>query len=308
MHSMKKLLYTLTACLSFMACKKTISADEPEVSVSLTNARSTVVDTLVFQLGDSCKFNIDGYADNMTFWAGNIGNNYDFRNRTQGFGKMLLSFTSTAANGSQANTLKVLAMTNLKSLDSATVYNAAWTDITARTALATSATAVSTGTVDITDLVGSPSDSLFLAFRYAGTTGSTQRTWVINNLVLNNTGADFNYPMINIVSDVTYWTVYGNVWAPSGRKWIPSSSMLTIGGGDATQPTNVSWIVSKPLYVSRLAPDVPTTVLKNLTAASPSAYQYRYAAPGLYKASFVSYNNTIDNTKTTTKVFWIRVI
>ena len=304
---MKKLFYILCASLVVLACKKGVDADKPTVEVTATNARETKGDTLIYKLGDTCKFNISGYADNITFWSGNVGSLYSLRARNQAFGKLQLSFTTTAANGTQAATLKVLAITNLKNLDSVTLYNADWKDITSRMNLATTSTAVNTGTVDVTDLVTSPSDVLFLAFRYAGQTGTAQRTWVISNFSFNSTGADFNYPLITIANDVSYWTVYGNVWAPNGRKWIPTSSSLTIAGGDATQPNNVSWLVSKPLYVNRVVPDQPTAIVKNLTAATPNFFQYKYAAVGVYKVSFVAYNHTVNDTKTVSKDLLIKV-
>ncbi|WP_316798113.1 DUF5017 domain-containing protein [Pedobacter frigidisoli] len=305
---MKKILYiSFLLSIVIMACKKEITAEAPTVDFTVRNAKSTIGDTLVFKLGDTCKFDVSGYADNIAHWSGIVGNNYDNRNRTSALGKLILTFSTTMQFGTQANTFKVLAIKNLASLDSATVVNANWTDITSRTTLATSATAVSTGNVDVTDLVSSADDVLYLAFKYSGVTGSTQRTWVISNYSLTNIGSDFSYVLSNLANDASYWTRYGNVWTPTSARWTATSSALTIVGGAATLPTNTSWIITKPLYVGRITQDIPTATVKNLASAAVTYYEYKYAAVGTYKSTFAYFSNTKDNTNAGSKNFYIKI-
>lgn len=305
---MKNYIYmVLIASSLFTACQKDLTVAEPTVNIVLTNPRSTIADTLVFKLGDTCKFAIDGYADNITFWGGTNGNNYAFKNRTRAFGKLNLSFTSTAQWGAQTNTLQVLAISKLASRDSATVVNANWTNITSRTPLATSATAVNTGNVNLTDLVTGAEDSLFIAFKYTGITGSTQRTWTITNYILKNEGSNFSSTISSLPSDISYWVRYGNVWTPANARWTATSSALTIVGGGATAPSNTSWLVSKPIYVGRITPDVFTATVKNLTSSETNAYAYTYPTTGTYKATFVAFNNTVNEQKTVIKEFFIKI-
>lgn len=298
----------LLAGLFFTACKKELTTDAPTAGINLVNARSTIGDTLVFKLGDTCKFALDGYADNIAFWAGTVGNKYEYRDRAMALGVPTLSFTSTAQFGVQANTLQVLATNKLPSRDSATVVNAAWTNITARTPLATSATAVNTGNVNLSDLVSGVNDSLFIAFKYSGLTGSTQRTWTITNYTVNNVLSDYSYNLAALANDNAYWTRYGNVWTPASARWVPTTTALTIVGGAATAPTNTSWIVSKALYVGRVSPDISTATVKNITASATTSYAYKYLAAGKYRATFVSYNVNPNESKTAVKEFNIKVI
>ncbi|RDC54535.1 DUF5017 domain-containing protein [Pedobacter chinensis] len=306
---MKYSFYTiLIASTCFLACKKDLTTDLPTVDIALTNARSTIGDTLVFKLGDTCKFALSGYADNIVFWSGTPGNKYEFKSRSSAFGKPTLSFTSTAQWGTQNNTLQVLATNKLPAKDSASVVNAAWTNITSRTPLAISATAVNTGIVNLSDLVTGASDSLFIAFKYDGVTGSTQRTWTITDYFVNNVLSDYTYSLSSLASDNAFWTRYGNVWSPASSRWVATTTALTIVGGAATAPTNTSWIISKPLYVGRVAPDVPTATVKNITASALTAYSYKYAAVGKYKITFASYNTTPDDNQVVLKEFNVKVI
>jgi Domain of unknown function (DUF5017) len=298
----------LLAGLSFTACKKDLTTDAPTAGINLNNARSAIGDTLVFKLGDTCRFSLDGYADNIVFWAGTVGNKYEYRDRAMAQGIPTLSFTSTAQFGTQTNTLQVLATNKLPSRDSATVVNAGWTNITDRTPLATSATAVNTGNINLSDLVNGINDSLFIAFKYSGVTGSTQRTWTITNYTVNNVLADYSYNLGSLANDNAYWTRYGNVWNPATARWVPTTTALTIIGGAATAPTNTSWIVSKALYVGRVSPDVSTATVKNITASATTAYAYKYGTVGKYRATFVSYNVNPNVSKTSIKEFNIKVI
>lgn len=306
---MKCSLYTLLLiALCLFACKKELSTDLPTLDITLTNPRTIVGDTLVFKLGDTCKFALDGYADNVVFWGGTPGNKYEFKNRSSAFGIPTLSFTSTAQYGAQNNTLQVLATNKLPAKDSASVVNAAWINITNRTPLATSATAVNTGNVNLSDLVNGASDSLFIAFKYLGLTGSTQRTWTITNYTVNNVLNDYAYSLSSLANDNAFWTRYGNVWLPTSSRWVATTTALTLVGGAASAPTNTSWIISKPLYVGRIAPDVPTATVKNITASASSAYNYKYLAVGKYKITFLSYNATVDNNQMVIKEFNLKII
>lgn len=293
-------------CLS--ACKKELTTEAPTVNIALTNARSMIGDTLVFKLGDTCKFALTGYADNIAFWAGTVGNKYEYRSRANALGKTILSFTSTLQFGTQANSLQVLATNKLPARDSATIVNAAWTNITSRVTLASNATAVNSGNADLSDLVTGVNDSLFVAFKFMGVTGSTQRTWTITNYAVNNVLPDFTFNLGAIAADANFWTRFGNVWGTATSRWVASTASLKIDGGNATAPSNTSWIVSKALYVGRISPDISTATVKNITASAATAYTFKYAATGKYKASFTMFNVTPDNNKSALKEFNIKII
>ncbi|MES2775393.1 MAG: DUF5017 domain-containing protein [Bacteroidota bacterium] len=292
------------------ACSKKMDVDMPSLSVSLDTSK-LAGDTFVYKLGDTTKFLFSGTADNIVFYSGEAGKRYEFRNRVSALGVPTLSFTSSANFGAQLNTLQVLATTKLPGYDSASIVNATWTDITSRALLATSVTTVNSGNIKLNDVIKNESDSLVIAFKYNGTTGSTQRTWIITNYTVNNVLPDQIYNLASIANDATTWKVVTNVPSPANARWVPGTANLTIVGGAATAPSNTGWIVSKPIFASRVA-DYGLGV-KSINNPIPAlldlrpGYAYKYGL-GTYKASIVSFNATAKNQETAVKEFWVKVI
>ncbi|WP_346320164.1 DUF5017 domain-containing protein [Chitinophaga sp. YIM B06452] len=305
---MQRLSFIILAALAVLAvaCTKNMEAGTPDFQVSLDPAKR-VADTFTYKLGDTTRFLFSGSAGNIAFYSGEAGKRYANRQLSYGIGDIILSFSSKSEFGTQKNTLKVLATNKLAGLDSATVVNAQWTDITSRAALATSATVVNSGTVDLTDLVANEKDSLFIAFKYDGVTGSTQRTWTITNYVVSNVFPGMTYTVGSLSTDASYWTRYGNVWTPASARWTATANDLKITGGNASSATNTSWIVSKPLYAGKLPPDVSTGI-KSINEPAKTGYDYKYNAPGIYKATFVAFNHTLDEERSVVRELIIKVI
>ncbi|RPD42940.1 DUF5017 domain-containing protein [Chitinophaga barathri] len=305
---MKRSFFIILAGLvvTAVSCTKNMEVDRPDFQVSL-NAANLVADTFTYRMGDTTRFQFTGSAGNIAFYSGEIGKRYDNRVVSHRLGQLTLSFASKAEWGTQTNTLKVFVTNKLTGLDSATVVNAPWTEITSRAALATSATVVNSGTIDLTDQVANAEDSLFIAFRYSGVTGSTQRTWTITNYLVNNVFPDQTYNVSSLTTDASFWTRYGNVWSPATARWTATAGDLKITGGTGTAPTNTSWIISRPLYVGRVSPDVSTGI-KSINEPDKTGYDYRYNSPGVYKATFVAFNHTLDEEKSVIRELIIKVI
>lgn len=290
----------------FAACTKSkLDVESPTIHISLDPAR-LVNDTFVYALGDTTKFIMEGYAGNLSFYPGISGYDYDNRKTTLlTAAHPVMSFASRLQWGVQQNTLQILATDKLASLDSTTVVSADWTDITKRAILATNATSVPSGDIDLSDIVNGPTDSLFIAFKYHGLGGSTQRTWTITNYAVNNVVTQGIFNLSSLSTDVAYWTKYGNVQSPANAMWIASSTQLQIVGGGS--PDNIAWIISRPLYVGRVASSVSIAV-KNINDPAVTSYDYVYSAPGTYKAVWVAFNNTIKDQKSTIKEFYIKIV
>ncbi|HJT74928.1 MAG TPA: DUF5017 domain-containing protein [Chitinophaga sp.] len=293
--------------LSFFAaaCSKKLETDTPSFDVSPDPAR-LVSDTFTYRLGDTTRFRFSGTIGNIAFYSGEAGKRYDSRTSTYKLGMLTLSFSSKAESGTQMNTLQVLATNKLAGLDSASVVNAAWTDISNRGTLATSAAVVPFGAADVTDLVANENDSLFIAFKYSGVTGSPQRTWTITEFAVNNVLPEKTVSLSSLSTDVAYWTRYGNVWSPANGRWTISASDLKITGGNSSASTNTSWIITKPLYAGRVPPDVSVGI-KSINEPDKTGYAYAYQAAGVYRATFVAFNHTLDEEKQIIREFIIKV-
>jgi hypothetical protein len=297
-------LLGVVALLSLGACNKKIGLSPITMSIGLANARSTVADTLVFNLGDTCKFTISGYADNLAVYTGDAGHKYVNRNRDTADGIPELSFSSTEQYGTQTNTLQVLATDKLPNYDSATVVNAGWTDITGMATLATSTTVTPSGSINLSGSVNSPDDSLFIAFKYTGVAGSTQRTWTITNFQVTDLLPDEAAVISDLALDSKAF--YALRIAPSTATWAVTTTQIQEVGGNATAPNNVCWIVTKPLYLNVVSPDLSVGI-KNVAGALPTSYTYKYAAVGTYLCTFVLFNDNVDQQQSEIKQFYIKV-
>lgn len=307
-----------TILLAATACNKRITVNGPTgFSINVNNQRSISGDTLYFNLGDTVKFTMNGNVDNITFYSGEPGHQYAFAQRTS-VSKAIpqMSFTSATNQSTQANTLKILAINQLNINDSAAVVTAPWTDITSRAQLAVDAAAVNSGIIDLSDLASGANDSLFVAFRYSGVTGSLQRTWTITGLNIYSLLPDStSNTLLTLSSSANYWKVLGNIWNPANAKWTPSATQLQVSGGNQAAPADTSWIISPPLYVGAVNPDKPV-VVKFTSSALPAytvagvtyyGYNYVYNSPGLYKATFVYFNQSIDDRKAMVRDYYIRI-
>lgn len=183
-----------------IACKKI--PDAP----SLGNFDVSVNKT-AFNLGDSIVFTIYNKADNILFYSGKPGYNYQYRNRTYQAGHDTLQFQVALINArpdtvkykndkasNVGDTLLVKICKYIPSFDSAGIRNANWIDITSRcnlpsiNAMYKSGSFVYSGKIDITDFLD-PDSSVYIAFQ--ATTQqhakAPQRQWQIQNLTLINT-------------------------------------------------------------------------------------------------------------------------
>lgn len=304
-RSMKRYFFIILA-VAAASCSKNMEVESPSFQVSLDPAR-LVADTFTYRLGDTTRFRFTGSVGNVAFYSGETGKRYSNRTATKALGTVNFSFSSKAEWGAQVNTLQVLATNKLPGYDSASVVNAAWTDITSRAKLATNATVVASGTINLTDLVQGADDSLFIALKYSGVTGTTQRTWTITNWRVENALLGQTITLSTFADDVAYWTRYGSVYAPTSGRWTPSASDLKITGGDGNAATNTSWVMSKALYVGRIPPDVSVGV-KSINEPDKKEYTYVYPATGIYKATFVAFNHTLDEQKSVVRELVIKVI
>src|SRR5690606_19567426 len=135
-------------------------------------------------------FSFQGDASDISFYSGEIGNDYAYRDgRTRQLLGFFSSFSNTLANtGTQENQLSVLVSTDFNGIYDITNIKAAnWIDITSRYAITSLRnTTLPSGTIDIKDLFvnGKP---LYYAFRYICEPQSLHggnSTWRIRDFLL----------------------------------------------------------------------------------------------------------------------------
>lgn len=163
-------------------------------------------------------FKFEGAPTTITFYSGEPGRQYQYRNRKSEAGKATLQFTSALNAGAQTGSLLLMASTDFKGVvpgdtaaTQANIKAAKWTDITSRANLAANATATASGAIDLSDLsTGTP---VYLAFKYLATAGSIQNKWTITGLTVTNTLKDASvYTIASLaVNNSPITTNYGGV-------------------------------------------------------------------------------------------------
>jgi hypothetical protein len=277
---MKRISIYLIFSFSLLACnKKEVVPLNFDVKTNKTS----------YNVNDTVRFLVSGNPDQLQFYSGMPGHQYIYKDRYEANGKPAMSFTYFAQYGAELNTLKLLVSQNFAgTYTQAGVAAATWTDITNRVtpAFVYNSDNRPSGTIDLSDF--DQSKPLYIAFKFTGTTGATQRTWTIKNFTLN-TEIDGG-TVINVANTSTAaWT---NVnFNNSPRNWTFTTAQLQFQGGAANIGSNEGWAVSKALYLNKVAPD-KGVALKNMSTRMDE-YSFIYTAPGTYTATFIASNENI---------------
>lgn len=184
---MIKYRYFLMICglLFFTACEE-LGVDAPGVEIT---ASSTTA-----QVGQPVTFTFNGYADMISFYSGEPGNDYAYKDGRVvdiAGSKFTLAFTSAlAVAGTQVPELKLFASNDFNGDYSslASVKAATWVDITSRFTFGTNATFVNSTAKDVTDLTA-PGKPIYFAFKYVTKSQKTNglvRNWQIQTFALTS--------------------------------------------------------------------------------------------------------------------------
>jgi len=286
MNKLKYLLGIVTLPL-MLACQKNDPV-EPTFDVK--------TDKLEYKVTDSVKFSISGYADVISFYSGEAGKEYRYKDRTESTdSKMKLNINTQVVFASQKNNLSLLYSTDFNNVYSVEGINAAtWTDITSRFTLSadignTNGVRTSSGEVDLSDLPvsGKP---IYFAFKYVGqpsTTAATGgRTWRIYEFNLYNKNAanvetalasviTAGWLGIDVINPINKWTIQT---AEPALYFAPASTILA----------SEDWAVSRAIFPTAAKPDTGVGIKGYLDRMNN--YTYKFAAPGVYTVTFVAKN------------------
>ncbi len=199
-----KVKYYILVCglLSVISCqKKLFVKDDPDFSVWMDG------NTTTYKVGTPVSFNLQGDADVVSFYSGEVFRDYAFKDGRQvnvaGLG-LNLSFNSAVAPGSptgtQVNQFSVLASTNFNGDYSALakVKSATWTEITDRFELGTNSAFKVSTRQDISDLLtaGKP---IYFALKYVNKPQIANGygcQWMVESFTLTSNDSLNNAPII----------------------------------------------------------------------------------------------------------------
>lgn len=293
MKIIKSIVYPSVFCLLALAsCDKALDVKKVDFNVS--------TDQATYKLGDSVTFKFSGNPDNITFFSGEAGGQYEFRDRLTAEGEPELSFTSFRQYGAQTLPLQLLVSTTFNGTLNEDIENGGWKDITSSATFSTGSADVPSGRIDLSPYVGDK--PLYIAFHFKGDAGSTQRTWTIKEFQVKNKLK--SGPTLSI-ADLTTAGFSEISFKNSSAVWKIDATQLRIQGGNAAVGANDDWVVTQALYLDKVTPDKGAVVKNILTKATN--YTYIYNTPGTYKVTFIATNATANNSVSAIKELTITV-
>lgn len=265
-----------------------------------------------YKVGEVVNFKIGGDANILTFYSGQIGNDYNFREgRVIPAGTLTLSFSNNTQYGNQPDQFSILTSTNFSgtyNIDE--IKKATWTDITSRFTLnMASTTYVSAGEIDISDLIVEGKPMYFvLRYIYDPAKGVGRTFGVRDFLVKSNT----QIGLTTIANQTTagFALHYFGPKETTGRSGITSTTItLRSNAAGNTADYTEDWCISNGLNVGSqdLGPDRPVKV-KGTSEAKVQNFQYTYTTKGNYKVRFIVTNASIKEAKTVIKEMDIEVV
>ena len=265
--------------------------------------------------GDSVLFDLSGNPDVISFYSGEQGHNYDFRDRTQLSGGRLNVKFQLRVQNVLPDSIDVMLSNDFTGIyDSANVANAHWKNMNSFFVFPDSNAALSTFYpsgpydsvfADITDSI-IPATPCYFAFRYKNLDPSSI-IWSVGKLGMYNifTSGEANATVIDS-NQITSGSFAGVALGDSVMRWSTSSTYLKMFNSSFAPLDGEQWYISRPLNPSAVTPDVPVAI-KNITQNPLTSYRYAYSKPGTYKAVFVAKYVRLNYEKTIVKEFTVVV-
>jgi len=331
--SNKNISKVIFVFLLFVSCSK--SFDNSNVVFDALTINNAKQPTTTFKAGDTVNFIFTGNPDQITFFSGEKGRRYAFKDKVSDTSSDVKLYFSTILNTAGASgAVSLLISTDYKgyiqnnALDSIAVSQSNWQDISSRAFFATNATSTASGAVNLADYAVAKKP-IHIAFKYTAVATVTQSRWTISNIGLRHKTADSTFTIdstaLILPSLFPTWAIspgWGaiNVKNPLVR-YSPNVSTSTttfFGITGSTIAANAlsteNWLVSGPIDLSRVFPDAGRIVKDITTNASTSNYSssnansplfanyaYRFMRPGTYTISFLAVNSNRDSQNTFVK-------
>ncbi|WP_040679192.1 DUF5017 domain-containing protein [Niabella aurantiaca] len=294
-----------------VSCNKTMEVADVTFEVSANGTTAHV--------GDSIVFNFEGEPDIISFYSGEIGNSYDYKDQDRivpteaveiSFSSQVRSQSGASASYCQDNQFHIWVCSDLDFTGAATmadsaaiVQSATWTEITDRFTLCplecSSTTAYhASGTSDIKELFqeGKP---LFIAFQYVNrpnVDNGRANIWRFSGFQMNATNAVGSGTLTNQTNGGWKPVLIGNTWL--SNSFSATSSVVTLRGPTTNDIPAEMWCISDPVYLedTNLGHEYGVGI-KSYADPALKRYAHRFSAPGVYHVTFVAANSNVDDRK-----------
>ncbi|MFT4094230.1 MAG: DUF5017 domain-containing protein [Niabella sp.] len=318
---MKYVSYIIIFIAILAGCHKAFEVTEPSFEVS-TN-------TLTVKVGDSVIFYLEGNPDIITFYSGEIGNDYAYvdQDRILPTDSVLVSFQSqvrsqsgTSATYCQDSQFHVcvskdLVFSGTTASDSAqSVQNATWEDISDRFTLCTlecsSTTAyASSGTANIVDLFETEVP-LYFAFRYINKPNAeygNANIWRFSSFTMASVTDSSGSATMTDQANAGWVPVFiGDGW--DATRFTNTGSIITMRGYTTNTIDQELWCIANPVEITdtNLGHEYGIGI-KSVGDAPLTSYGHQFNEAGVYTVTFVAANSSVYGRKEVVRQLQITV-
>jgi len=257
---------------------------EEEIPASL----SVLPDKVECKAGEPITFSLTGNnADNVVFYSGESGHNFDFRERFYADNDMVVNFSTWVRYGEIYQNLQFLVSNDFNGIyDEGSVEAANWIDLSDKFTFSSGVDRTPSGEVSLKEYAGDdPNAQLYVAFRYRDNEKPRQNNWIIRTITLDLISPE-GVRSSSAAMSTMGWKVV-DFKNPAVTWNISSSTQILIDGG-TNQPENDDWVISKAFNLRKGTPDKGVS----LNSVTSRDYIYTYNTPGTYKAVFDWYDGS----------------
>lgn len=302
---------------AFTACQSEFNEDAA-LDVQVTTNDNVKFDgqTITVKKGTPIQFNLGGDPDFISFYSGEQGSMYEYRNRTQidpnEVESSKLTFTLDLQYGDPTNILSMHIADDFPGIqkgnyiaDSTLVHDFAWKTLIAASEFPTTLTTGKKYEIPLESYMGK---RIVIGFRYKGQSNvKAQTKYTFKNLKIVNQlkdgqttsflAQDFGFTPLNMMNrwnladqaTMTQNRAYGFVNNNTAGIWNAKDwNAFFIHSSSAGKNLKYSWLVSSHLVANACSPDKGISI-KNITQGTNS-YTHTYTKEGTYTATFIASN------------------
>lgn len=254
-----------------------------------------------YNVGDTVRFDIVGNPDQLTFYSGEVGHKYIYKDRLNAeSNNITLEFASNKRYGTlatQPNSMRLLASQGFDGVYTAeNLDETEWVDISEAfvfSAIVGNDNYTSSGEVNLLaledfGLIVDKSKPIYFALVYQGITGTTQPRWWFNQFDIKTIVDDGQILPVADIGTVGWKSVKLH---DSPVDWIVESLRIRYQGGGAAVLSNDAWIITSALNLTAVQPDLGIA-LKNMSTRMDE-FTHVYNEPGIYTVTFVASNENV---------------
>ena len=306
--NMLKKIYILLLATIVSACSKTMELDALDFDASI--AQETV------EPGKEITFDLKGNANIVTFYSGEIGKDYQYREgRPLELSEPQVSFSSNANYGKQEKQLSVLVSTKFNGDYTpegikASIDAEEWTDITSEFVLSShkgtngnyDGVTVASGTFDLSNIITAEKKGLYFAYRNQvkpDAIGGAVTQWTMSKFLFTVNTLTGRQNLIDQGS--AGWSVIMARDIDVKDPVIQATSVF-FRRNDNRNLYLDNWTITKKIEFApiNLGPDVGEPI-KSYADPQLTEFKYTYDVPGTYIATFLASNVNAEAEKKVVK-------